>query len=143
MPWNPNAEAGRLGSGIPKSGFGASGKEAIDRVGCVHTAQGFEFDYVGIIFGPDLVHHPMDGGWVGQCLESRDRVVSRGVTDAEFLRFVKSTYRVLVTRGLRGCYVYFMDPPKRDLFLSRSERGDRSATGVAADARIEYGYGNE
>ena len=35
--------------------------------------------------------------------------------------FVKSTYRVLLTRGLRGCYVYFMDAPTRDFFLSRTE----------------------
>ena len=94
----------------------------IDQVGCVDTAQGFEFDYVGVIFGPDLVYRQMDGGWVGQRHESRDRIVSRGVTDAEFTAFVKSTYRVLLTRGLHGCYVYFQDGPTRGLFLNRCER---------------------
>ena len=66
MPWNAKAEARRLGPGIPKSDFWASAPEGIDQVGCVYTAQGFEFDYVGVIFGPDLVYRPMDGGWVGQ-----------------------------------------------------------------------------
>ena len=47
---------------------------------------------------------------------------SRGVTDEEFTAFVKSTYRVLLTRGLRGCYVYFMDAPTRDFFLTRTEQ---------------------
>ncbi len=122
MPWNAKAGARRLGPGIPNSDFWASAKEGLEQVGCVYTAQGFEFDYVGIIFGPDLVYRSMDGGWVGQREESHDRVVRRGVTDAEFTRFVKSTYRVLLTRGLRGCYVYFMDAPTRDFVLSRTER---------------------
>jgi DUF2075 family protein len=51
----------------------------------------------------------MDGGWVGQREQSHDHVVSRGVTEREFTDFVKSTYRVLLTRGLRGCYAYFTD----------------------------------
>lgn len=122
MPWNAKAEASRLGPGIPKSDFWASAGEGIDHVGCVYTAQGFEFDYVGIIFGPDLVPHPMDGGWVSQRYESRDRIVGCAVTDADFTAFVKSTYRVLLTRGLRGCYVYFMDAPTRDFLLGRIER---------------------
>ncbi len=107
------------------------------QVGCVYPAQGFEFDYVGVIFGPDLVYRPMDGGWVGQRHESRDRIVSRGVTDAEFTAFVKSTYRVLLTRGLRGCYVYFMDEPTRDFFASRTERP--AVIRRAAEAPVPYG----
>ena len=63
MPWNAKAEARRLGPGIPKSDFWASDPRG--QVGCVYTAQGFEFDYVGVVVGPDLVYRPMDGGWVG------------------------------------------------------------------------------
>jgi DUF2075 family protein len=137
MPWNAKSDARKLGPGIPKSDFWASAKEGINQVGCVYTAQGFEFDYVGVIFGPDLVYRPMDGGWIGQRDQSSDRVVRSGVTDAEFTDFVKSTYRVLLTRGLRGCYVCFMDAPTRDFFLSRVERA--RATGLrAAEAAIEY-----
>jgi hypothetical protein len=131
MPWNAKAEARRLSPGIPRSDFWASAPEGLEQVGCVYTAQGFEFDYVGVIVGPDLVYRPMDGGWVGQREESRDRIVSRGVTDEEFTRFVKSTYRVLLTRGLRGCYVYFMDAPTRDFFFSRTERPPTGATRAA------------
>jgi DUF2075 family protein len=82
MPWNARDGVGRLGPGIPKSDFWASAKEGIDQVGCVYTAQGFEFDYVGVIFGPDLVYRPMDGGWVGQRDQSHDRVVRGGITEA-------------------------------------------------------------
>jgi len=136
VPWNAGGQASRLGPGSPKSDSWASANEGIDQDGCVYTAQGFEFDDVGVIFGPDLVYRPMDGGWVGQRHESRDRIVSRGVTDAEFAAFVKSTYRVLLTRGLRGCYVYFMDAPTRDFFLSRTEG---SARGVSRDNEAGVG----
>jgi DUF2075 family protein len=122
MPWNAQAGAGKLAPGIPKSDFWANDPNGINQVGCVYTAQGFEFDYVGVIFGPDLVYRPMEGGWVGQPKESFDRVVSRGVTTADFTDFVKSTYRVLLTRGLRGCYVSFTDAPTRDFTVSRTER---------------------
>jgi hypothetical protein len=125
MPWNAKDGVGRLGPGIPKSDFWASDPGGIEQVGCVYTAQGFEFDYVGVIVGPDLVYRPMDGGWVGQPEQSHDRVVRRGVSSAAFTRYVKSTYRVLLTRGLRGCYVFFMDPPTRDFVLSRTERAAR------------------
>ncbi len=138
MPWNARAGARRLAAGIPKSDFWASAKEGINQVGCVYTAQGFEFDYVGVIVGPDLVYRPMDGGWIGQREQSHDRVVSRGVTEREFTDFVKSTYRVLLTRGLRGCYVYFMDAPTRDFFLSRIERSGAQQS-QAAELRPDYG----
>jgi uncharacterized protein len=135
MPWNAQAGAGKLAPGIPKSDFWASDPNGINQVGCVYTAQGFEFDYVGVIFGPDLVYRPMDGGWVGQPKESFDRVVSRGVTTAEFTDFVKSTYRVLLTRGLRGCYVSFVDPATRDFVISRGERTETRPSIPAARAQ--------
>jgi DUF2075 family protein len=131
------AVVGRAHESLPKSDFWASAKEGIDQVGCVYTAQGFEFDYVGVIVGPDLVYRPMDGGWVGQRDQSHDRFVRRGVTEAEFTRYVKSTYRVLLTRGLRGCYVYFMDALTRDFFLSRTER---SQVAIARAAESEGKY---
>jgi hypothetical protein len=137
MPWNARAEAGRLAPGIPKSDFWASDPRGIEQVGCVYTAQGFEFDYVGVIFGPDLVYRTLDGGWVGQRDQSHDRIVRSGVTEQQFTDFVKSTYRVLLTRGLRGCYVYFMDAPTRDFVLSRIERVSQFAA-LAAEQHLEY-----
>jgi DUF2075 family protein len=133
MPWNARDGVGRLGPGIPKSDFWASAKEGIDQVGCVYTAQGFEFDYVGVIFGPDLVWRPMERRWVGQPHESRDRTLTRGVSEADFTAYVKSVYRVLLTRGLRGCYVYFMDAMTRDFFISRTEGATTELRRVAEE----------
>ena len=52
-----------------------------------------------------------------------DRVVRSGVTEQQFTDFVKSTYRVLLTRGLRGCYVYFMDAQTRDFGIAVGSSG--------------------
>jgi uncharacterized protein len=81
----------------------------------------------------------MDGGWVGQRDQSFDRVVRSGVTEGEFTHYVESTYRVLLTRGLRGCYVYFMDAPTRDFFLSRTE-ARAAAQGRAAELSSGYEF---
>lgn len=67
------------------------------------------------------MHRPGQG-WVGQPQFSHDTVVKRA--KADFDELVKNTYRVLLTRGLLGCYVYFEDGPTRDFVLSRVERPD-------------------
>jgi DUF2075 family protein len=51
IPWNAMADGGKLAPGIPKSNFWASDPSRINQVGYLYTAQGFEFDYVGAIFG--------------------------------------------------------------------------------------------
>lgn len=122
MPWNAKADAGKLGPDIPKSNFWASDPAGIEQVGCVYTAQGFEYDFAGVIFGRDLVYRSRKG-WVGQPEFSHDTVVKRAAKDdpARFTALVKNTYRVLLTRGLRGCAVYFEDDQTRDFVLSRVE----------------------
>jgi DUF2075 family protein len=122
MPWNAKPEAGRLGKGIPKSNFWASDPRGLEQVGCVYTAQGFEYDFAGLIWGRDLIYRPRKG-WIGQPEFSHDSVVKRAARDnlGRFTTLVKNTYRVLLTRGLRGCYVFFEDDQTRDFVLSRAE----------------------
>lgn len=119
MPWNAKPDAGRLAAGIPKSNFWASDPGGLDQVGCVYTAQGFEFDYVGIIFGLDLRYDWNTNEWVSDKKQSHDSMVKR--SKEQFLDLVKNTYRVLFTRGIKGCYVYFMDEDTRRFFQSRLE----------------------
>ena len=111
-----------VGGGDPKSNYWASDPAGIEQVGCVYTAQGFEYDFAGVIFGRDLVWRPRQG-WMGQPEYSHDVVVKRGAKKepVTFAELVKNTYRVLLTRGLQGCYVYFEDLQTRDFFLSRVE----------------------
>ncbi len=104
----------------------------------MYTAQGFEFDYVGVIVGRDLVYRP-GAGWVGQPEESKDRIVSSGkVSREDFTSYVKNTYRVLLTRGLRGCYVHFLDGPTRDFILSRMEWPAGSLRRAADEGDTRY-----
>jgi uncharacterized protein len=119
MPWNARPDAGRLASGIPTSDFWASDPGGLEQVGCVYTAQGFEFDYVGVIFGADLRYDPTSGAWVGDRTKSHDSVVKR--SGDRFIDLVKNTYRVLLTRGMKGCRVAFIDAATRDYVRSRME----------------------
>jgi hypothetical protein len=107
MPWNARPDAGRLAPGIPPSNFWASDPNGINQVGCVYTAQGFEFDYVGVIWGRDLRWDPATTAWLGDPSHSHDSIVKR--SGDRFTDLVKRTYRVLLTRGLKGCYVVFED----------------------------------
>jgi len=102
--------------------------DSVDEVGCIHTCQGLEVDYIGVIVGDDLVVR--DGrvitrpdkrassdrsiqGWKQLAKVDPERAGEK--TDA----IIKNTYRTLMTRGMRGCYVYFTDRETADFFRSR------------------------
>ncbi len=124
MPWNAKPDSGRrLAAGIPKSTKWASDPGGLEQVGCVYTAQGFEYDYAGVIWGHDLVWRAREG-WVGQPQHSQDRYVVRNMKGSQhpFAALVKHTYRVLLTRGLKGCYLHICDAETRNFVLSRIER---------------------
>jgi len=118
-PWDAKPEASRLAPGIPKAELWAYDPNGINQIGCIYTAQGFEFDYVGVIFGPDLTYDFDKQTWAGNKENSADSVVRR--SNEQFVELVKNTYRVLLTRGMKGCYVYFMDKDTERFFKSRIE----------------------
>jgi uncharacterized protein len=116
-PWNaPNGISG-LRKDIPKASFWAYEPNGISQIGCIYTAQGFEFDYVGVIFGKDLTYNFAKNEWEGFASHSHDSAI-KGSRD-KFLDLVKNTYRVLLTRGHKGCYVHFMDKDTENYFRSR------------------------
>ena len=119
-PWNAKSDAGRLAPGIPKEALWAYDPNGINQIGCVYTAQGFEFDYVGVIFGPELVYDFDLQDWIGRREKSFDNPVKR--SGDKFVDLVKNTYRVLLSRGLRGCYVYFMDKDTERFVKTRIEK---------------------
>lgn len=116
--WNARPNMTRLPPGVPKADFWAHDPGGMEQVGCIYTAQGFEFDYVGVIWGRDLRYMP-GMGWIGDRTVSQDRPV-RGSRDG-FLALVKNTYRVLLSRGMKGCYVYFEDQETEKFVRSRTE----------------------
>lgn len=116
-PWNARPEARRLAAGIPKAQLWAHEPGGLEQVGCVYTAQGFEFDYVGVVFGRDLRYDLDAQVWLGDRKASFDRKVKQ--SRERFADLVKNTYRVLLSRGLRGCYVCFLDRDTERFFRTR------------------------
>jgi len=117
MPWNARTDARKLAKTVPPASLWAHDERGIDQVGCVYTAQGFEYDYAGVIWGPDLVIR--NGEWVGQPSESYDNQIKRKNASESFDDLVKNVYRILVTRGMRGCYIYCVDDETRRYLQSR------------------------
>jgi DUF2075 family protein len=118
MPWE-GKDGMKLAKGIPPAPLWAYNPNGINQVGCIYTIQGFEFEYVGVIFADDL-HHDSEKGWIANKKKSCDPMAKQ-TTEEEFLKYVKNIYRVLLTRGMKGCYVYFMDKETEKLFRSRIE----------------------
>jgi hypothetical protein len=92
----------------------ATTSEGLGQVGCIYSAQGFEFDRVGVIWGPDLVWR--SGKWVGQRGKSKDRGARLAHGD-DFTRLVRHAYRVLLTRGIAGTRVLCLDPETREQII--------------------------
>ena len=85
---------------------------SFEEVGCIHTAQGLEFDYVGVLIGRDLYYDPTDGRVkTNKAAISRDDGSSgiRTAPDDVARRLILNTYKTLLTRGQKGCFVYCED----------------------------------
>ena len=118
-PWDAKPGNWKLAPGIPSAALWATDPNGIDQIGCIYNIQGFELDYVGVIWGKDLVYDFDAQRWVGNKSESADSVVKR--SKDRFVDLVKNTYRVLLSRGMKGCYVYFMDRDTERFVRSRME----------------------
>jgi DUF2075 family protein len=101
--------------------------DSVSEVGCIHTCQGLELDYVGVIIGPDLVVR--DGNIITDASKraSTDKSIfgykkmfkedpagAKAMAD----RIIKNTYRTLMTRGMKGCYIYSTDSETQEYFKS-------------------------
>ena len=91
-----------------------SSQGSIDEVGSVHTVQGYDLNYAGVIIGPDIVWDEDHGG-VRAVRESHfDREVRSVRDEHELLEYIRNAYYVLLTRGMKGTYVYVCDPALRE-----------------------------
>jgi len=102
--------------------------ESVNEVGCIHTSQGLEFDYIGVIIGPDMVYR--DGhiqtdftkrARTDQSLKGIKKINRERPEDAKRIadEIIKNTYRTLLTRGQKGCYVYCTDEALREYLKKR------------------------
>ena len=95
---------------------------SFEEVGCIHTAQGLEFDYVGVLIGKDLYYDPATGRVMTDksAISHDDRSSGiRSSSDAEARRLILNTYKTLLTRGQKGCFVYCEDENLREYIKSR------------------------
>ncbi len=97
-------------------------ENSFDEIGCIHTCQGLEFDYIGVIIGKDLYYKD------GKVLTDKN---ARAKTDRSLYGFkgdpshekdcdilIRNTYRTLLTRGQKGCYIYCEDAALREYIKS-------------------------
>jgi hypothetical protein len=93
--------------------------QSVDQAGCIHTCQGLEFDYVGVIVGPDLryengkiVTDVLKRASTDQSVRGIKKMLKENPAKAKKLtdEIIRNTYRTLMTRGMKGCFVWCCDP---------------------------------
>ena len=101
------------------------GKDTVKQAGCIHTVQGLEFDYVGVIIGPDMRY---ENGHIVTDATKRaksDKSIQglKKLNEEERIkiedRIIKNTYRTLMTRGMKGCYVFCTDRNLQEYLKSK------------------------
>ena len=87
---------------------------SFEEVGCIHTAQGLEFDYVGVLIGQDLRYDDASGLVITDKTKISKDDKSSGIKSCGIAlanQLIKNTYKTLLTRGQKGCYIYCEDKP--------------------------------
>ncbi|WP_317207504.1 DNA/RNA helicase domain-containing protein [Bacteroides thetaiotaomicron] len=107
MPWETKDTIANIPKGYVKWYEWAYKPEGIKQVGCIYTVQGFEFDYIGVIIGPDLRYDTEQQCLITDIKEIKDPMLKRNA--AYFDNYARNIYRVLMSRGMKGCYVYCCD----------------------------------
>lgn len=106
------------------------GKESIEEIGCIHTCQGLELDYVGVILGLDIRYENNHIVTEINNRSNKDKSIKgfkslisiqkeKALQNAD--EIIKNTYRTLMTRGMRGCYVYCCDQNLAEYLISQME----------------------
>ena len=105
---------------------------SVNEMGCIHTCQGLEFDYVGVIIGDDLRYE--DGHIVtdytkrastDQSLKGINKIAREEGQEKAYEiadSIIKNTYRTLMTRGMKGCYVYCTDKGLHNYLKNKNEK---------------------
>jgi len=111
MPWN--SRSSRTTWAIDESG--------IDQIGCIHTSQGLEFDYVGVIIGKDLRYDKENNRLYASWDDYKDQAGKKGLREKQgkLDQLVKNIYKVLLTRTMKGCYLYCHDREVQAYFRKR------------------------
>lgn len=102
--------------------------ESVSEIGCIHTCQGLDLDYIGVIIGPDLIvrdgiiqTNPQKRAKTDASLKgySRDLLLDREKAEKKAASLIKNTYKTLMSRGLKGCYIYCTDNETQNYFIDK------------------------
>ncbi len=121
MPWETNNVRAR---GQFRDKYASSADtwaiepQGINQVGCIFSIQGFEIDYIGVILGPDIQYDSASDCLIGQI---GNNVAVQSSDSLEYTRHIRNAYRVLMSRGKKGCFVYCCNPEVA-AFLERCQR---------------------
>jgi len=136
LPWNFSGENW------------ATAADGIGQVGCVHTCQGVEFDWLGVLIGPDLrfEHGRVIGdpdkrartdsslkGWKKSLRQADGNAAATEAVLAKVEAIIKNTYKVLLSRGRKGCFVWCADPGLRDYLRDRLRLASRTFAARAGE----------
>ncbi len=137
-PWNSRKKANLYDVVIPECDFQMRwnldkdgslwiiSPESINEIGCIHTCQGLEVDYVGVIIGPDLLFaddkvltNPAARDKNDSTVKGYKKLIEQNPDEgkAKVRAIIKNTYRTLMTRGMKGCYIYCTDKELEKYFL--------------------------
>ncbi|GHA03704.1 ATP-binding protein [Streptomyces spiroverticillatus] len=113
-PWNVKGDRSIMGA--PPSALWATDPAGFGQIGCVYTAQGFEYDWSGVIMGPDLIWR--EDAWVTDRTASKDPALTKrngkvATPEGDINRLIRNTYKVLLTRGMVGTVIYSTDSETR------------------------------
>jgi uncharacterized protein len=108
----------RYGSGL-KAYSWADDPLSIDEIGCIHTCQGIDLDYCGVIIGKDVTYENGKICFHKETHPKSDLAGIRTASDMDAETWIKNTYYVLLTRGIKGTYIYCEDEALREYLKSK------------------------
>ena len=83
-----------------------SRKDSVYTIGCIHTTQGFDLNYVGVIFGEEIDYNPEDNCITVNLGKFYDKKVKAACDEETVKKYILNTYTTILARGIKGCYVY-------------------------------------
>ena len=93
---------------------------AVNEVGCIHTIQGYDLNYAGVIVGPELSYDEVNNILVVDEKKYKDINGKKSISDPEELKqYIINIYKTLLTRGIKGTYVYVVDEKLRNYFKNQ------------------------
>jgi uncharacterized protein len=85
-------------------------ENSIDEIGCIHTSQGYDLNYVGVIFGYEIDYDEAQNKIVIDLSKFYDMNVKKATDENQVKKYIINAYQVMMTRGIKGCYVYACNP---------------------------------